>query len=42
MIAMGVWKTIIVGKIIVGCGALVWYQRECDTLDVMIADGYGK
>ena len=26
------WKTMIVSKLMYGCGALAWYQRECDDL----------
>ena len=39
------WKTIIVSKLMYGSGALAWYQRECDDLEVIktdLADGYGK
>ena len=29
------WKTLIVSKLIYECGALAWYQRECDDLEVL-------
>ena len=29
------WKTMIVNKLMYGCGALAWYQRECDELEVI-------
>ena len=29
------WKTMIVRKLIYGCGALAWYQRECEDLKVI-------
>ena len=29
------WKTMIVNNLMYGCGALAWYQRECDDLEVM-------
>ena len=29
------WKAIIVSKMIYGCGAVAWYQCECDDLGVM-------
>ena len=35
------WKTMIVSKLMYGCGALAWYQRECDDLDV-IQSGFGR
>ena len=35
------WKTIIVFKLMCGCGALSWYQHECDGLDV-IQNGFGR
>ena len=35
------WKTMIVIKLMYGCGALAWYQRECDDLDV-IQNGFGR
>ena len=35
------WKTTIVSKLRYGCGALVWYQRECDDLEV-IQNGLGR
>ena len=34
------WKTMIVSKLMYGCGALAWYQRECDDLEV-IQNGFG-
>ena len=35
------WKTMIVSKLMYGCGALSWYQRECDDLE-MIQNGFGR
>ena len=35
------WKTMIVNKLMYGCGALAWYQRECDDLEV-IQNGVGR
>ena len=29
------WKIMIVSKLMYGCGALAWYQRECDDLEVI-------
>ena len=29
------WKTMNVSKLMYGCGELVWYQRECDDLEVI-------
>ena len=29
------WKTMIVGKLMYGCGALAWYQRGRDDLEVI-------
>ena len=34
-------KTMIVNKMIHGCGALACYQRECDNLEV-IQNGFGR
>ena len=31
----------IVSKLIYGCGALAWYQRECDDIEV-IQNGFGR
>ena len=28
-------KTMIVSKLMCGCGALTWYQRDCDDLEVI-------
>ena len=28
------WKSIVVNKLLHGCGALVWYQHECDDLEI--------
>ena len=41
MIGREGWKTIIVSKLMYGCGALAWYQRKCDDLDV-IQNGFGR
>ena len=35
------WKINIVSKMMYGCRALTWYQRECDDLEV-IQNGFGK
>ena len=35
------WKTMIVSKLMYGCGALAWYQRECNDL-VVIHNGFGR
>ena len=46
MIGREKWKTMIVSKLMYGCGALAWYQRECDDLEVIqktvLEDGHGK
>ena len=45
MIGSKGWKTIIVNKLKYRCVVLVWYQHECDDVEVMqtvLADGYGK
>ena len=34
-------KTMIVSKLMYGCGALAWYQRECDDLEV-IQKSFGR
>ena len=34
------WKTMIVSKLMHGCGALACYQHECDDLEV-IQNGFG-
>ena len=41
MIGREGWKTMIVSKLMYGCGALAWYQRECDDLEV-IQNGFGR
>ena len=28
------WKSMVVNKLMYGCGALVWYQHECDDLEI--------
>ena len=35
------WKTMIVSKLMSGCGSLAWYQCECDDLEV-IHYGFGR
>ena len=35
------WKTMIDNKLMYGCGALAWYQRECDDLEG-IQNGFGR
>ena len=45
MIGREGWKAIIVSKLMYVCGALAWYQCECDDSEVIqkdLADGYGK
>ena len=27
------WKRMVVNKLMYGCGALAWYQHECDDLE---------
>ena len=34
-------KTIIVSKLMYRCGALAWYQRDCDDLEE-IQNGFGR
>ena len=41
MIGREGWKTMIVSMLMYGCGALAWYQRECDDLEV-IQNGFGR
>ena len=41
MIGREGWKTMIVSKLMYGCGALAWYQRECDDLEV-IQNGFER
>ena len=39
------WKTMIVSKLMYGCGALAWCQHECENLECIhkiVVDGYGK
>ena len=45
VIGRKVWKTMFVRKVMYAYGALAWYQRECEDLEVIqtvLADGYGK
>ena len=35
------WKSMVVNKQIYGCGALAWYQKECDDLEVR-QNGMGR
>ena len=28
------WKSMVVNKIMYGCGALAWYWKECDDLEI--------
>ena len=39
--SMGGWKSMIVSKLMYGCGALAWYLRKCDDLEV-IQNGFGR
>ena len=41
MIGREGWKTMIVSKMMHGCGALTWYQRECEDLEV-IQNGFRR
>ena len=41
VIGRGGCKTMIVSKLMYGYGALAWYQRECDDLEV-IQNGFGR
>ena len=41
MIGKEEWKTMIVCKLMYGCGALARYQRECDNFEV-IQNGFGR
>ena len=34
-IEMEGWMAMIVSTLVYGCGALAWYQRECDDLEVI-------
>ena len=35
------WKSMLVNKLMYGCGALVWYQHECDDLEIR-QNGMGR
>ena len=35
------WKSMVVNKLMYGCGALAWYQEECDDLEVR-QNGMGR
>ena len=35
------WKSMVVNRLMYGCGALVWYQHECDDLDRNTTGWYG-
>ena len=35
------WKSMVVNKLMYGCGALAWYQHECDDLEVR-QNGMGR
>ena len=41
VIRMEGWKTMIVSKLMYGCGALAWYQRDYDDLEV-IQNSFGR
>ena len=28
------WKSMVINKLMYGCGALAWYQHECDDLEI--------
>ena len=35
------WKSMVVNKLLYGCGALVWCQHECDDLEIR-QNGMGR
>ena len=35
------WKSMVVNRLMYGCGALVWYQHECDDLEIR-QNGMGR
>ena len=35
------WKGMVVNKLMYGCGALAWYQKECDNLEIR-QNGMGR
>ena len=35
------WKGMVVNKLMYGCGALAWYQKECDDLEIR-PNGMGR
>ena len=35
------WKSIVVNKLMYGCGALAWYKYECDDLEIR-QNGMGR
>ena len=37
------WKAMVVNKLMYGCGALAWYQKKCDDLEIRmeLVDGFG-
>ena len=38
---VGRWKSMVVNKLMYGCGALVWCQHECDDLEIR-QNGMGR
>ena len=42
VIGREVWKTTIVSKLMYECGALAWYQCECDDLEVIQTSQFWK
>ena len=34
VVGTGGWKSMVVNKLMYGCGTLVWYQYKCDDLDI--------
>ena len=36
-----IWKSMVVNKLVYGCGVLAWYQNECDDLEVR-QNGMGR
>ena len=41
MVGREVWKSMVVNKLMYGCGAQAWYQEECDDLEVR-PNGMGR
>ena len=41
VIGREVWETMVVSKLMYECGALAWYHRECDNVEV-IQNGFDR